>query len=34
VRRLAAGLSEDHGAAEFERALADLLDRLDREIAG
>ena len=32
VRRLEAQLSEDHSGAEFERALEDLLDRLDREI--
>jgi TetR/AcrR family tetracycline transcriptional repressor len=31
VRRLAAVLSEDHATAEFERALEDLLDRLDRD---
>ena len=33
VRRLEAQLSEDHSGAEFERALEDVLDRLDREIA-
>ena len=33
VRRLEPQLSEDHSGAEFERALEDLLDRLDREIA-
>ncbi len=32
VRRLEARLSEDHAGAEFERALEDLLDRLDRQI--
>jgi TetR/AcrR family transcriptional regulator, tetracycline repressor protein len=32
IRRLEAQLSEDHAAPEFERALEDLLDRLDREI--
>jgi len=32
VQRLEAQLSEDHSAPEFERALEDLLDRLDREI--
>jgi AcrR family transcriptional regulator len=30
IRRLEDQLSEDHGAAEFEQALEDLLDRLDR----
>lgn len=34
VLRLEAQLSEDHAAPEFERALEDLLDRLDRELAG
>ncbi|MDF3050685.1 MAG: tetR 7, partial [Pseudonocardia sp.] len=33
VKRLQNTLSEDHAGAEFERALEDLLDRLDREIA-
>ena len=33
VQRLEDTLSEDHAGAEFERALEDLLDRLDREIA-
>jgi TetR/AcrR family transcriptional regulator, tetracycline repressor protein len=33
VERLRDTLSEDHAGAEFERALEDLLDRLDREIA-
>jgi TetR/AcrR family transcriptional regulator, tetracycline repressor protein len=32
VHRLEARLSEDHAAAEFEQALEDLLDRLDRFI--
>ena len=32
VMQLEAQLSEDHSSAEFERALEDLLDRLDREI--
>ena len=32
IRRLEAELSEDHAAAEFEQALEDLLDRLDRSI--
>jgi TetR/AcrR family transcriptional regulator, tetracycline repressor protein len=32
VQRLEAQLSEDHAAAEFEQALEDLLDRLDRFI--
>jgi AcrR family transcriptional regulator len=32
IHRLEAELSEDHAAAEFERALEDLLDRLDRFI--
>jgi hypothetical protein len=26
-------LSEDHASAEFERALEDLLDRMERELA-
>jgi TetR/AcrR family transcriptional regulator, tetracycline repressor protein len=30
IKRLEAHLSEDHAAAEFEQALEDLLDRLDR----
>jgi TetR/AcrR family tetracycline transcriptional repressor len=30
IKRLEAQLSEDHAAAEFEQALEDLLDRLDR----
>ena len=30
IRRLESMLSEDHAAAEFEQALEDLLDRLDR----
>ena len=30
IRRLEGKLSEDHATAEFERALEDLLDRLDR----
>jgi len=33
IRRLEGKLSEDHATAEFERALEDLLDRLDRFIA-
>jgi hypothetical protein len=33
IRRLEDKLSEDHAAAEFEQALEDLLDRLDRHIA-
>ena len=33
IRRLEARLSEDHAEAEFEQALEDLLDRLDRFIA-
>jgi TetR/AcrR family transcriptional regulator, tetracycline repressor protein len=33
LERLEAQLSEDHARAEFERALEDLLDRLDRRIA-
>jgi len=33
IRRLEPQLSEDHAAPEFERALEDLLDRLDRQIA-
>jgi TetR/AcrR family transcriptional regulator, tetracycline repressor protein len=33
VKRLQNTLSEDHAGAKFERALEDLLDRLDREIA-
>ncbi len=32
IRRLEPKLSEDHAAAEFEQALEDLLDRLDRFI--
>jgi hypothetical protein len=32
VQRLEAQLSEDHADAEFEQALEDLLDRLDRLI--
>ena len=32
IHRLEAKLSEDHAAAEFEKALEDLLDRLDRLI--
>ena len=32
LRRLEPQLSEDHSDAEFERALEDLLDHLDREI--
>ena len=34
IQRLEAQLSEDHAGAEFEQALEDLLDRLDREIDG
>jgi TetR/AcrR family tetracycline transcriptional repressor len=34
IQRLEAQLSEDHAAPEFEQALEDLLDRLDRLIAG
>jgi TetR/AcrR family transcriptional regulator, tetracycline repressor protein len=32
LRRLEDRLSEDHAAAEFERALEDLLDRLERDL--
>jgi TetR/AcrR family transcriptional regulator, tetracycline repressor protein len=32
IQRLEAQLSEDHATAEFEQALEDLLDRLDRHI--
>ena len=32
IQRLEAQLSEDHAGPEFERALEDLLDRLDRQI--
>jgi TetR/AcrR family transcriptional regulator, tetracycline repressor protein len=32
IQRLEAQLSEDHAASEFEQALEDLLDRLDRAI--
>ena len=32
IQRLEGQLSEDHAGPEFERALEDLLDRLDREI--
>ena len=32
ITRMEQQLSEDHAAAEFERALEDLLDRLDREL--
>jgi len=32
IQRLEGKLSEDHATAEFERALEDLLDRLDRFI--
>jgi hypothetical protein len=32
IQQLEEQLSEDHAAPEFERALEDLLDRLDREI--
>jgi AcrR family transcriptional regulator len=34
LQRLEVQLSEDHAAPEFEQALEDLLDRLDRLIAG
>jgi TetR/AcrR family transcriptional regulator, tetracycline repressor protein len=34
IQRLEGQLSEDHAAPEFEQALEDLLDRLDRLIAG
>jgi AcrR family transcriptional regulator len=34
LRRLEDRLSEDHAAAEFERALEDLLDRLERDLGG
>ena len=34
LRRLEERLSEDHADAEFERALEDLLDRLERELDG
>ena len=34
LRRLEDQLSEDHASAEFERALEDLLDRMERELAG
>lgn len=34
IRRLEARLSEDHATEEFEQALEDLLDRLDRFISG
>jgi TetR/AcrR family tetracycline transcriptional repressor len=34
LRRLEDRLSEDHAAAEFERALEDLLDRMERDLAG
>ena len=34
LRRLEERLSEDHAGAEFERALEDLLDRLERELDG
>jgi TetR/AcrR family transcriptional regulator, tetracycline repressor protein len=34
IQRLEVQLSEDHAAPEFEQALEDLLDRLDRLIAG
>ncbi len=34
LHRLERRLSEDHATAEFEQALEDLLDRLDRHIAG
>jgi TetR/AcrR family tetracycline transcriptional repressor len=34
LRRLEDRLSEDHASAEFERALEDLLDRMERELAG
>jgi TetR/AcrR family tetracycline transcriptional repressor len=32
THRLEAQLAEDHAAAEFEQALEDILDRLDRLI--
>ena len=32
LRRLEDRLSEDHASAEFERALEDLLDRLERDL--
>ena len=32
LRRMEDRLSEDHAAAEFERALEDLLDRLERDL--
>jgi AcrR family transcriptional regulator len=34
LRQLEDRLSEDHAAAEFERALEDLLDRLERDLPG
>ena len=34
LRRMEARLSEDHAGSEFERALEDLLDRLERELDG
>ena len=34
LRRLEDRLSQDHAAAEFERALEDLLDRLERDLSG
>ena len=34
LRRLEDRLSEDHSGAEFERALEDLLDRLERDLDG
>ena len=34
IRRLESQLSEDHATAEFEQALEDLLDRLDRFVTG
>jgi AcrR family transcriptional regulator len=34
LRRLEDRLSEDHATAEFERALEDLLDRLERDLPG
>ena len=34
LRRLEDRLSEDHASAEFERALEDLLDRLERDLDG
>ncbi len=34
LRKLEGQLSEDHAGAEFERALEDLLDRLERELDG